>query len=193
MMRALVERHRGCLPLDTVERHLAGHHLDLHLRSGAVSAFTSTCRAATRRSGTRRVFTSASPCPACRISARGEVIERGGRLDRRSWHVRSRRRAGTRAPGGRASRRRTRRRSSRGCRSSSGRSSRGHAGVRDLEAAGRRAARDVVLESVTLDRWRADIPHALRKIGAERDRLGRRWDGACAPCRAAGEMLQRTR
>ena len=29
------------------------------------------------------------------------------------------------------------------------------------------AARDVVLESVTLDRWRADIPHALRKIGAE--------------------------
>ena len=29
------------------------------------------------------------------------------------------------------------------------------------------AARDVVLESVTLDRWRPDIPHALRKIGAE--------------------------
>jgi chorismate mutase len=27
--------------------------------------------------------------------------------------------------------------------------------------------RDVVLESVTLDRWRPDIPHALRKIGAE--------------------------
>jgi chorismate mutase len=29
------------------------------------------------------------------------------------------------------------------------------------------AARDVVLESITLDRWRSDIPHALRKIGAE--------------------------
>ncbi len=29
------------------------------------------------------------------------------------------------------------------------------------------AARDVVLEQVTLDRWRADIPHALRAIGAE--------------------------
>ena len=29
------------------------------------------------------------------------------------------------------------------------------------------AARDVVLESVTLDRWRADLPHALRAIGAE--------------------------
>ena len=28
-------------------------------------------------------------------------------------------------------------------------------------------ARDVVLESVTLDRWRPDIPHALREIGAE--------------------------
>jgi chorismate mutase len=28
-------------------------------------------------------------------------------------------------------------------------------------------ARDVVLESVTFDRWRSDIPHALRKIGAE--------------------------
>ena len=28
-------------------------------------------------------------------------------------------------------------------------------------------ARDVVLKSVTLDRWRPDIPHALRKIGAE--------------------------
>jgi chorismate mutase len=28
-------------------------------------------------------------------------------------------------------------------------------------------ARDVVLESVTLDRWRPDIPHALRAIGAE--------------------------
>jgi chorismate mutase len=28
-------------------------------------------------------------------------------------------------------------------------------------------AREVVLESVTLDRWRPDIPHALRNIGAE--------------------------
>jgi chorismate mutase len=28
-------------------------------------------------------------------------------------------------------------------------------------------ARDVVLESVTLDRWRPDIPHALQRIGAE--------------------------
>jgi hypothetical protein len=28
-------------------------------------------------------------------------------------------------------------------------------------------ARDVVLESVTLDRWRPDIPHALGKIRAE--------------------------
>jgi chorismate mutase len=28
-------------------------------------------------------------------------------------------------------------------------------------------ARDIVLESVTLDRWRPDIPHALRKIGGE--------------------------
>jgi chorismate mutase len=28
-------------------------------------------------------------------------------------------------------------------------------------------ARDVVLESVTLDRWRGEIPHALRGIGAE--------------------------
>jgi hypothetical protein len=28
-------------------------------------------------------------------------------------------------------------------------------------------ARDIVLESVTLDRWRPDIPHALRTIGAE--------------------------
>jgi chorismate mutase len=28
-------------------------------------------------------------------------------------------------------------------------------------------ARDVVLESVTLDRWRAEAPHALRAIGAE--------------------------
>jgi chorismate mutase len=29
------------------------------------------------------------------------------------------------------------------------------------------AARDVVLESITLDRWRPDIPHALRQVGAE--------------------------
>jgi chorismate mutase len=29
------------------------------------------------------------------------------------------------------------------------------------------AAREVVLESVTLDRWRADVPDALRRIGAE--------------------------
>jgi hypothetical protein len=28
-------------------------------------------------------------------------------------------------------------------------------------------ARDVVLESITIDRWRPEIPHALRKIGAE--------------------------
>jgi chorismate mutase len=29
------------------------------------------------------------------------------------------------------------------------------------------AAREVVLESITLDRWRADLPRALRRIGAE--------------------------
>jgi chorismate mutase len=29
------------------------------------------------------------------------------------------------------------------------------------------AAREIVLESVTLDRWRADVPRALRKIGAD--------------------------
>ena len=29
------------------------------------------------------------------------------------------------------------------------------------------AARDVALESVTVDRWRPDFPHALREIGAE--------------------------
>jgi hypothetical protein len=29
------------------------------------------------------------------------------------------------------------------------------------------AARDVVLESVTLDRWRPDIPHALHKVEAQ--------------------------
>ena len=29
------------------------------------------------------------------------------------------------------------------------------------------AAREVVLEGVTLDRWRADVPRALRRIGAE--------------------------
>jgi chorismate mutase len=29
------------------------------------------------------------------------------------------------------------------------------------------AAREIVLESVTLDRWRAEVPRALRKIGAE--------------------------
>jgi chorismate mutase len=39
------------------------------------------------------------------------------------------------------------------------------------------AARDVVLESITLDRWRPDIPHALRQVGAEAigsaaDRMG---------------------
>jgi chorismate mutase len=28
-------------------------------------------------------------------------------------------------------------------------------------------AREVVLESVTLDRWRADLPHALSRVGAE--------------------------
>jgi chorismate mutase len=28
-------------------------------------------------------------------------------------------------------------------------------------------ARDIVLESVTLDRWRSDIPHALQRTGAE--------------------------
>jgi hypothetical protein len=28
-------------------------------------------------------------------------------------------------------------------------------------------AREVVLESVTLDRWRADVPGAMRQIGAE--------------------------
>ena len=48
------------------------------------------------------------------------------------------------------------------------------------------AAREVVLESVTLDRWRPDIPEVLRKDRSRSDRLGRRWDGACASRGAAG-------
>ena len=36
MMRRLVERHKGLLPLDTVGKHLARHYRDVHIRAGAV-------------------------------------------------------------------------------------------------------------------------------------------------------------
>ena len=70
MMRRLVAapsrhpaaRHR--------REHLARHHLDLHLRAGAVFGACRYFASANPRCGIRRGFISDSPCPMSRISAR---------------------------------------------------------------------------------------------------------------------------
>jgi len=51
MMRRLVQRHRGILPLDTVESIWRVHHLDVHLRAGAVFGPMPTFRSANPRCG----------------------------------------------------------------------------------------------------------------------------------------------
>ena len=47
------------------------------------------------------------------------------------------------------------------------------------QAAGDGAARDVVLESVALDRWRGDYPDALGELGGRDHRQRGRRDGTC--------------
>ena len=125
----------------------------------------STCRGATPQCGTWRVFTSGSrPLrAACRavevIRAVNDLVgdlgmfavDGGPAAAPWLW---TRLAAGTRRDHRPAAVRRARR------------SSRRHGRVRDLSHWPMDGA-DVVLELVTLDRWRADIPHALRAIGAE--------------------------
>ena len=75
MMRRLVAapprhpaaRHR--------REHLARHHLDLHLRAGAVFGACRYLASANPRCGIRRGFISASPCPTSRISAPQAAVE----------------------------------------------------------------------------------------------------------------------
>ncbi len=118
MMRAIVERHRGRLPLDTVEgiwrviistftyvQAPYSVHVDV---SGGDAAM---------RDSARFHFGFTIPCVPHFGAA--EVIRAVARFGRRSRHVRRRRRAAGPAPGGRGSRRPKRRRSSPGCRSSS--------------------------------------------------------------------------
>ena len=69
MMRAIVERHRGLLPLDTVEG-IWRVIISTFTYVQAPTACMSTSRAATPRCGIPRASTSASRCPACRTGAR---------------------------------------------------------------------------------------------------------------------------
>jgi len=69
MMRALVERHHGLLPLDAVEgiwRVIVSTFTFVQ----APIPSTPTIPAATRRCATARAFISASPCLMSRITAR---------------------------------------------------------------------------------------------------------------------------
>ena len=167
MMRALVERHRGLLPLDTVEgiwrviistftyvQAPYSVHVDV---SGGDAAM---------RDSARFHFGFTTPCVP--HFGAGEVI-RGGRRIRSAISACSPSTADRApAPGGR--------------RLAPPEAPKIIARLPFVERADHPAgmpvfvvskplvdgaARDVVLESVTLDRWRADIPHALRKIGAE--------------------------
>ena len=191
MMRALVERHRGLLPLDTVEgiwrviistftyvQAPYSVHVDV---SGGDAAM---------RDSARFHFGFTTPCAP--HFGTTEVIQAVA-TRRRSRHVRRRRRTGgrrlvdeARAAGRAEDHRPVAVRRAR-------RSSRGHAGVRDLEAIGRRdgaRCRSRVCHSRSMARRH---PARLAIYRSRNDRLRRRWDGACASCRAARAPPPRTR
>ena len=139
MMRALVERHRGLAAARHGRGHLADHHFDFHLRSGALQRACRCVAAATPRCAIRRVFTSASPTPCVPHFGAGERDRRGGASRSAilacspstaapaagAWWTKLA--SAGRAQDHRAAAVRRARRSSRG-----------HAGVRDREAVGRR-------------------------------------------------------
>ena len=167
MMRAIAERHRGLLPLDTVEsiwrviistftyvQAPYSVHVDV---SGGVARMRDSAR-----------FHFGFTVPCVQHFGAAHVID-GCRADRGAISACLRSMAArARAPGGRSSRRRRRRRSLLGCRSWSAPIT-----PRAFPCSSFRsplvdgAAREVVLELVTLDRWRAEIPGALGEIGAE--------------------------
>ena len=176
MMRALAERHRGLLPLDTVEGIWRIIISTFTYVQAPLFACMSTCRAATRRCAIRRASISASPFPACRITSAGGVIDAVAR--------------GSGDLGMFARRRRRRRRAPGGCGLAPPAAPKIIARLPFVERPDHPAgmpvfviarpladgaARDVVIEAVSLDRWRGDYPAALRRPGRRDHRqCGRR-------------------
>ena len=185
MMRAIVERHEGRLPLDTVESIWRVIISTFTYVQAPYSVHVDVSRGdAAMRDSARFHFGFTVPCVPHFGAA--EVIRAVAEFGRRPRHVRRRRRPGgrrlvdeTRAP-------RKRRRSSRGCLSSSAptirracrcSSSRSHWSTGG--ARGRARVGDA----------RSLAPgHPWRSARDRRrsDRLGGRWNGACASRRAAG-------
>ena len=188
MMRALVERHRGLLPLDTVEG----------IWRIIISTFTFMCRrpiacmsmfrAAMPRCAIRPASISASRCPAFRIIGAAGVIEAvaraagdlgmfavdGGVARRRLVDAA---RAAARAQDHRPA----------AVRRAAG-PSRGHAGLRDRQAAGGGAARDVVLEAVGSIAGAPDYPQALAAIGGGDHRRGGQSTGLALLVSRPGDL-----
>ncbi len=167
MMRALVGAPRRPAAARHGREHLADHHLDLHLRAGALQR---ACRRLARRRGDARFGAlSLRLHRALRAAHERERRDRrGGGGGRRSRHVRGGRRARRRrlvdAPD--AAPRRPR--SSRACRSSSGptipRACRSSSSPSRSPTA-RRAT--WCSRRSTLDRWRGEYPQAIAALGGE--------------------------
>ena len=166
MMRAIAERHRGRLPFDAVEIHLAHHHFHFHLCAGALQR---AYRHFAWRSGNARFarfhFGFTVPCVLHKSSREVMDAVAGSSGDLGMFPLDGGPRAGAwwtqLAPA-----------------DSPKVIARLPFVERPDHPAGMPvfviskpladgAARDAVLESVTLDRWRPDFPHALRSIDAE--------------------------
>ena len=192
MMRAIAERHRGRLPLDTVESIWRVIISTFTYIQAPYSVHVDVSRDdAGMRDSARFHFGFTVPCVAA--LRRGGCDPGGRRVGRRSRHVCARWRPGGRrvvdgtCAAGRAQDHRPA--AVRGARRSPSR----HAGVRDLETAGRRSrprggAR--VCDARPLARRRSPgIARNRRRSG----RLRRQRDGACPAGGAAGEYRARTR
>ena len=162
MMRRLVAASSRHPAARHHREHLARHHLDLHLRPGAVLGACGCLASANPRCGIRRGFISASSCPMSRISAR-RPRSRRWRNRRAIWRWSRRPRAARR--GGSRWKRTARRRSSRGCRSSSApiirprcRCSWSRASPTDAMVT------EVEMWSVRVSGWNADIARALSPL-----------------------------
>ncbi len=190
MMRALVERHRGLLPLDTVEgiwRVIISTFTYVQAPY-SIHADVSGGDAAMRDSA-RFHFGFTTPCVP--HFGAGEVIRAVSEFGWRSWHVRRRRGARGRrlvdeahfARGAQNYRAFAVRRARR--------SPSGHAGVRDLEAIGRR---DSPRHRARVGDARSmALRHSARvaQDWGRSDRLGGQWDGAGASYRTAWQGFPR--
>ena len=193
MMRALVERHRGLLPLDTVEGIWRIIISTFTYMQAPYSVHVDVSRGdAAMRDSARFHFGFTVPCVPHLGAV--DVIAAVADVDRRSRHVRARRRTARRRLVDAARRRTRRRRSSPDCRSSSGRTI--PPACRCSSFRGRSptaAARDVVLEAVGLDRWRAGLSaRACERSGrrSSASAADQTWASACWSAGRATSMAE---